>query len=102
MRYVWREGELYEAHKAPQKPRGPRSGLPAPFIRTDGMADTRNPANGLLYDSKSAYERAVRDAGCTIVGNDSSFTDPTPREPETVGGVEQDIKDAIDQLGARL
>lgn len=99
MRYVYRHGELYEAHKAPPLPRGPRSSLPCPAIRPDGMGDTLNPANGLLYDSRSAYERAVRDAGCVIVGDDKSYSEPAPREAPDVGNVERDIKTAIEQLG---
>ncbi len=98
MRYVIRDGELVPRHLAPRTP-VQRSAFPCPAIRTDGMADTINPANGLLYDSRSAYERAVRDAGCVIVGDDSAYTDPKPPEFETVGGVEHDIKDAIEQLG---
>ena len=98
-RYVWRNGELYEAHKAPPRVRGPRSALPSPYIRPDGMSDLRNHANGLLYDSKSAYYKAVREAGCEIVGDDPSFNEPqTAREMDTPGGIEQDLKAAIDQL----
>ncbi len=47
-----------------------RSELPAPFIRSDGMDAIMNHANGLMYDSRSAYERGVRDAGCEIVGSE--------------------------------
>ena len=98
MRYVLRDGELVPRHLAPRAPVA-RSAFPCPYIRTDGMDPLQNPANGLLYDSRSAYERAVRDAGCEIVGNDSAYTNPKPPEFETVGGVEHDIKDAIEQLG---
>lgn len=97
MRYVIRDGELIERHKAPRLPVA-RSSLPAPYIRTDGMDALRNPANGLLYDSRSAYEQAVKDAGCEIVGDDPSFSEPKPREYEPAPGLERDIKDAIDQL----
>ncbi|MDB5441093.1 MAG: hypothetical protein JWM33_3520 [Caulobacteraceae bacterium] len=48
-----------------------------PAIRTDGMAETWNPADGRTYDSRSAYERAVKAAGCEIVGNDRAFAEPT-------------------------
>lgn len=102
MRYVWREGELYEAHKAPPRPRGPRSRLSAPYIRTDGMDVIVNHANGLLYDSKSAYYRAVKDAGCEIVGDDPNWGQPKAPEFESPDGIEQDIKDATEQLEARL
>jgi len=75
-----------------------RSDLPMPAIRADGMDPTMNHANGLLYDSRSAYERAVKDAGCVIVGND---TMDAPREPTPdVRDMKQDIKTAIEQVEA--
>lgn len=98
MRYVLRDGELIERHKAPRL-KVQRSSLPAPYIRSDGMADTFNPADGRLYDSKSAYERAVREAGCTIVGDDKAFSEPSGPKYEEAPGLEQDIKDACEQLG---
>ena len=73
-----------------------RSHLPAPRIRPDGMAAVWNPCDGREYESKSAYERAVKDAGCEIVGNDSHWDRrPEPFEPQ---GVAEDIKKAWDQL----
>lgn len=100
MRYVFREGlGVIEAHLAPPRARGPRSSLPSPAIRPDGMDTIRNHANGLLYDSKSAYYKGVKDAGCEIVGDEPLRKDLAPREIEAVGGVEQSIKDAIEQLG---
>lgn len=71
----------------------------APYIRTDGMEATWNPANGRTYDSRSAYYAAVRDAGCHIVGDDATIPE-APGEFEAPGGVEQDIKDTIEQLSA--
>lgn len=70
---------------------------PAPYIISDQLDDILNPVNGQLYDSKSAYYKAVRDAGCTIVGNEPHNTVHAPPE---VPGVERDIKDAIEQLSA--
>lgn len=98
MRYVIRDGELIERHKAPRLPVA-RSSLPAPYIRTDGMDAVRNPADGLLYDSRSAYERAVRDAGCEIVGDDKAYSEPKPRDYVEAPGLERDIKEACEQLG---
>lgn len=51
-----------------------RADLPAPRLIRDGIDDVWNPVNGRKYDSKSAYYRAVKDAGCEIAGNDSSVT----------------------------
>jgi hypothetical protein len=83
---------MVDAHKKANPRRGP-------YIITDGLADTWNPVNGQTYDSKSAYYQAVKDAGCEIVGGDSSLS--KPRGPmETPGGVEKDIKQAIEVLSA--
>lgn len=37
----------------------------------EGVKGVLNPVNGQKYDSRSAYEKAVRDSGCVIVGNDA-------------------------------
>ncbi|MFZ5624437.1 MAG: hypothetical protein ACOY71_08385 [Gemmatimonadota bacterium] len=66
------------------------------YIRTDGMDAIENPVNGLLYDSRSAYYRAVRDAGCEIVGNERPKR--VIKKPPPVG---PDIKRAIEQLQSR-
>lgn len=71
-----------------------------PAIRADGMEPIVNHANGLMYDSRSAYERAVKDAGCVILGNDL----PDVKEPTPLSDAElaRDIKTAIEQVEARL
>lgn len=96
--YVFRDGALIEKRLAPPL-RSTRSGLPAPMIISDRLDDVWNPVNGQSYDSKSAYYRAVKDAGCEIVGNDPIASRP-PAPMEGPGGVEQDIKQAIEQLSA--
>jgi hypothetical protein len=77
-----------------------RSELAAPFIRADGMDPILNHANGLMYDSRSAYERGVKDAGCEIVGNEKLTAKPRPTLSDRE--LKQDIKTAIDQVEARL
>ena len=77
-----------------------RSELAAPFIRSDGMDPILNHANGLMYDSRSAYERGVKDAGCEIVGNEKLTAKPRPTLSDRE--LKQDIKTAIDQVEARL
>jgi len=76
-----------------------RSHLPAPRIRPDGMSSTWNPVNGKHYESKSAYERAVKDAGCEIVGNDAGHWNQKPKEykPE---GLKETIAKAMKAQGA--
>ncbi len=98
MRYVFHNGQVIEAYKRPPRIVS-RSDLPAPYIRSDGMGDTLNPADGRTYDSKSAYERAVKAAGCEIVGNDPTFRNPSTPKYEAAPGLEQDIKTAMEQHG---
>lgn len=83
------------------KPSIPKRGdVSAPMLIRDGMDPIRNHADGGVYDSKSAYYKAVKAAGCEIVGNDSSLAKAKPKEyvPEGVG---HDIKRAIDELKAK-
>ena len=75
-----------------------RSHLPAPRIRPDGMSSAVwNPVDGKQYESRSAYERAVKDAGCEIVGDDAGhWNKPAPTfEPE---GIKEDIVKAWNEL----
>lgn len=52
-----------------------------------------NPADGQRYSSKSAYYKAVRRAGCEIVGNEKQ----TQRLPE-LGDPTPDIIDAMHKV----
>ncbi len=80
-----------------------RGSVPVPYIRSDGIDPILNHANGLMYDSRSAYERAVKDAGCVIVGNDLPEPSGPPEEiTDTDKSLERDIVDTIQQLEARL
>ena len=91
--YVIRNGELVEKHLA-----SPLHAVSeAPQVIRDGMDPTFNHATGRVYDSKRAYERDTRRAGCVIVGDER----PTERRPVEVGGVGSDIKRAIEQLKGR-
>lgn len=94
-RYVFREGQGV-VQKARPVANPARSDLPAPMVISDGMGDVWNPADGKTYDSKSSYYRAVRDAGCVIVGNEKM--DDAPRDQIGVGNLEQDISNAIEEL----
>jgi hypothetical protein len=48
-----------------------RSDFPAPMVIRDALDGVVNPCDGKRYDSKGAYYRAVKDAGCVIVGNEA-------------------------------
>jgi hypothetical protein len=97
-------GDIHEVSEWPRKCleqfRKARSHLPMPAIRADGMDPILNHANGMMYDSRSAYERGVKDAGCVIVGDDKLT--PSPRPVLSDRELKQDIKTAIDQVEARL
>jgi hypothetical protein len=77
-------------------PRGQRSRAPAgSYVISDSLDDVMNHADGQRYSSKRAYERAVRRAGCEIVGNEK-FPEPRRAEPT---GIAQDLVQAIRQHG---
>lgn len=78
-----------------------RSDLPAPMVISD-QTDIQSQADGLHYDSKSAYRASLKAKGYHEVGNDSAYCDPKPPEMTTPGGLEADIKTAMDQLEGKL
>jgi hypothetical protein len=69
---------------------------PAPNIRTDGMDPVRSMVSGQMFDSRSAYYREVRQAGCEIVGDDrAGFGKPPGYQAGDLAG---DIKATIAEL----
>jgi len=70
-----------------------RSHLSAPMQIRDVMDHTLNHADGRHYDSKRAYERAVRAAGCEIVGNED--LSKHVRKPQEVHDVKDDLRRAF-------
>jgi hypothetical protein len=67
------------------------------LLNKRGKPGVRNHADGQVYDSKRGYEKAVRAAGCEIVGNEK-MTQTRQFNPGPVG---PDIKAAIEQLRSR-
>lgn len=94
-------GELVPAHEAAlarqRLKEHSRSDLPRPNIRPDGMDTTWNPADGRHYESRSAYEQAVKEAGCEIMGDDDLQIAPPP-DVVTKEDIAQDIKVATEQV----
>lgn len=45
-----------------------------------GINGVLNPVDGKKYDSKSSYEKAVKAAGCVIMGNDAPKERATPKQ----------------------
>lgn len=74
-----------------------RADFPAPFTRADGMDATWNPCDGKHYESRSQYERAVKSAGCEIVGDDAGHWNQQRPEYATEG-LKDDLKRSWDQL----
>jgi len=68
----------------------------APGYISGHLDDVLNHADGKRYSDKRAYERAVRAAGCEIVGNEH-LPDTKPAE---MPPVEPDIVRALEELGA--
>lgn len=68
----------------------------APMYISGHLDYVMNHADGKIYTDKAAYYRAVRAAGCEVIGDEKM---PEPQAPATVPNVEQDIADAMTQLG---
>lgn len=91
----WWEREEWDAMVAAQQALRPK----VPYIISDRLDDVICPLNGRPYDSKSAYYQTVKDAGCEIAGSDPIVSRPrVPIEPP--GGLEKDIKTAMEMLSA--
>lgn len=88
-RYVW------DADRKDWVLPGQRRVPAGSYVISDHLDDLVNHADGKRYSSKRAYYRAVRAAGCEIVGNEELRSAPRP-EPV---GVERDIVNAIRQHG---
>lgn len=61
----------------------------------EGVQGVFNPADGKKYDSKSSYYRAVKEAGCFVMGNDA----PTEGKKELTGDFDcsKELKEALQQ-----
>jgi hypothetical protein len=68
-------------------------------IISDNMDATRHMANGKVYDSKSAFRKATKNAGCIEVGNEKSTVFKPKKEIKLDKRQRRDdIKKAIYQL----
>lgn len=93
-KFVWDAGGLRPwAEVAASRRVRARSSLPCPSIIRDGLDNVKNPVDGKLYDSKSAYYQAVKAAGCEIVGNEAEkMVAPSTARPDV----------GRDEIGAAL
>jgi hypothetical protein len=75
MKFVMFEGRLRPWSEVARLRREARikveSLLPRPTVIRDALDNVKNPVDGKIYDSKSSYYKAVKDAGCVIVGNEA-------------------------------
>jgi len=102
MSWVLRDGRFIV--KGGPDDRGPpaaRSALPRPMIISDTLADVVNPINGKPYDSKSAYYRDVKAAGCTIMGNDTIEAKDHDEGPP-LAEIERDVAQTIERIAPEL
>lgn len=87
--------ELVPKHLYVQ-PNPSRSDIPSPMIISDTLDYVNNPVNGQTYTSKSKYYKAVRDAGCEILGNEKPSASPKRQLDDPIA----DIKQAIEQVNS--
>lgn len=94
---VWNAKRQQWVDRAKQRA---RAGI---HVISDGLDDVLNMADGKRYSSKAAYYRAVRAAGCEIVGNDTKSLKSRQRQNSDAAltGLGHDIKAAIEQLRSR-
>lgn len=69
------------------------------FVQDDTISPLMNHADGKYYDSKSAFRKATRRAGCAEIGNDA-FSHLNRRDIPDIGGEERDLSNAYDALEA--
>lgn len=96
--WVWdqRTEKLVPKHLYHRSP-VPRSELPCPMVISDHLDSVWNPINGQRYDSKRAYEKAVRQGGGEIIGNES----PRVGAPPSMPGAAADVAEAVNMIESR-
>ena len=89
--------EEYSKLSAPNK-RNPFTGFGSDYL-PGGVNGILNHADGKHYDSKSQYERAVREKGCRVVGNDWNNVKQAPqREIRGDFNVRPALKQAVEKV----
>lgn len=66
-------------------------------VHQDTMSPLKHPVNGKIYDSRSAYEKATRELGLDIVGNDLLSNKPRNIPDKITDSV---LKDAMEKAEA--
>lgn len=91
MRYFWDKHSKEFVEASQYRRRSLSSGA---FVISDTMPDTINHADGKTYNSKRAYEKAVRAAGCVIVGNEKI----PERKPIEMPSLKEDIRRTLEHF----
>jgi hypothetical protein len=86
-KYIILDGELVEVCHVAMPRR-------FPAIIRDAMPALVHPADGKLYDSKSAFRRVTKEHGMIELGNDV----PMSRPEYVPVGVAEDVREAIEKL----
>ncbi len=71
------------------------------YIIGDTMEPTLNMVDGKVYDSKSAYMRTVRAAGCDVIGNEAPEKVFFKKRETNLPHLKEDLIRAYDQLASR-
>lgn len=74
--------------------------FPAPYVISDdlGPAGVLNHADGKTYTSKSEYMRAVKAAGCEVLGSKETLPRPTPKRFKLDDGVKREVAEMVRAL----
>lgn len=80
-----------------------RSDMPTPMIINDQLDYMYSHVDGQRYTSKRAYEKSVRRAGLTIVGNEDISKHVTPSYSEAAheADIHADVQRAISEVKLR-
>ena len=90
MKWTWQDG-----HEKMGPDGTARSSLPCPNVIRDNLLEPlQHMANGRMYDSKRAMEKADRDAGCICVGNEQ----PNQAKPEPMPDYKDDVIEAYKKV----
>jgi hypothetical protein len=87
--YIWRDGTFQEITK--ERPKAVHG------VIEDTMPPTRHQVDGKIYDSKSAYRRVTKAAGCEEVG--TSYTTGRQRDDGRAARAERInfLREAVDR-----
>lgn len=93
---------VYDHRTGERRPKGTTARVDGPRLGMLGLDYVQNPADGKRYTCLKAYERAVRSAGCEIVGGmDPKSYVPERRIGPTKAEIVGEIKRVQQELNSR-